>query len=72
MRNKYKRRQDLDLTIRLKRKGIQIIRIPYLAANHHTIDYRNEKVMWKMLLSGNGFYPGLLFRDYFFSKWILR
>lgn len=72
MRNKYKRSQDLDLTIRLKKNGTKIIRIPFLAAKHHTIDYRNEKRMWKMLWAGNGFYPGLLFRDHFFNLNVLK
>lgn len=72
MRNKYRRSQDLDLTIRLKKNGIKIIRIPFLAVKHHTIDYRNEKRMWKMLWTGNGFYPGLLFRDHFFNQNVIK
>jgi glycosyltransferase involved in cell wall biosynthesis len=72
MRNKYKRSQDLDLTIRLKNNGIKIIRIPFLAAKHHTIDYRNEKRMWKMLWAGYKFYSGLLIRDHFFNQDVLK
>nr|WP_299201341.1 glycosyltransferase [uncultured Brumimicrobium sp.] len=72
MRNKYRRSQDLDLTIRLKKKGIKILRLPCLAAKHHTIDYRNEKRMWKTLWQGNSLYPGLLFRDHFFNITVLQ
>lgn len=76
MRNKYRRSQDLDLTIRLKKDGIKIIRIPYLAAHHHTVDYRNEKRMWKELLNGDITYSGMLLRDHIFNieviKWAIR
>lgn len=72
MKNNYRRSQDLDLTIRLKRKGIKIIRIPYLAAKHHTIDYRNEKRMWKMLWQGNNLYPGLIFRNHLLNMHVIK
>ena len=73
MRTKYKRSQDSDLTLRLAMNGIRTIRVPHLIAKHHTIDYRNEKRMWQLLLSGNDFYPALLFRDHFFNlKMIIR
>lgn len=72
MRNKYKRCQDLDFTIRLKGKGIKILRLPHLIANHHTVDYRNEKRMWKMLWSGFGFYPPMIFRDHLLNSDVLK
>ena len=72
MRNKYKRSQDLDLTIRLKRMGIKIIRIPFLACNHHTVDYQNEKRMWILLWSGFGLYPAMIFRDHLFNFDVLK
>lgn len=72
MRNKYRRSQDLDLTIRLKKKGTKILRLPYLAAKHHTVDYKNEKRMWANLREGNNFFPGLLFRDHFNNLDIIK
>lgn len=72
MRNKYERGEDFDLTIRLKKNGIKIIRIPFLAAKHHTIDYRNEKRMWKMLWQGSGFFPAMIFRDHIFNKGVIK
>lgn len=72
MKTKYKVNEDIDLAVRLNRAGVITRRLPYLITKHHTIDYRNEKRMWKMLLAGNGFYPGLLFRDHFFNKDVLK
>lgn len=72
MRNKYRRSQDLDLTIRLKKKGVKILRLPYLAAKHHTIDYKNEKRMWANLQEGNNLYPGLLFRDHLINSDVIK
>jgi hypothetical protein len=72
MNTKYKINEDIDLAIRLNRAGVCTQRLPYLITNHHTIDYRNEKRMWKMLWAGNGFYPGLLFRDHFFNQDVLK
>ncbi len=62
MKTKYRRSQDLDITIRLAKVGIKTIRIPFLIVLHHTVDYLNEKRMWKILFAGNEFYPALLFK----------
>lgn len=72
MRNKYRRSQDLDLTIRLKSVGIKIIRIPYLAAKHHTVDYRNENRMWSNLRQGNNLYSGMILRDHLLNADVLK
>lgn len=72
MNTKFKINEDIDLAIRLSKAGIITHRLPYLVTNHHTIDYRNEKRMWNMLWAGNGFYPGLLFRDHLFNKDVLK
>jgi glycosyltransferase involved in cell wall biosynthesis len=65
MRNKYRRNEDNDLTIRLKKIGVNTIRLPFLAARHHTVDYRNERRMWKGLFSGDYLYPAVTARDHF-------
>ena len=68
MKNKYRKSQDIDLTLRLSANGIKIIRVPYLAIKHHTVDYRNERRMWNLLWKGDYFFAGLLFREHFFRK----
>lgn len=68
MKNKYRKSQDIDLTLRLSGKGIKIIRVPHLAIKHHTVDYRNERRMWSLLWKGDYFFAGILFREHFFRK----
>ncbi len=68
MRTKYKRSQDLDLIIRLRKKGILTVRIPHLLAVHHTVDYRNESRMWELLFSGKMNYFSVFFRDHAFNR----
>ncbi|MFZ5942010.1 MAG: glycosyltransferase family 2 protein [Bacteroidota bacterium] len=68
MRTKYKRSQDLDLIIRLRKKGIRTTRIPHLMVLHHTIDYRNESRMWELLFSGKMNYFSLFFRDHLLNR----
>ncbi len=73
MRTKYRRSQDLDLTIRLNNVGIETIRIPFLITKHHTVDFRNEKRMWQSLLNGTELYPPLLFRNHILNhKVVIR
>lgn len=72
MRNKYKRSQDFDLTIRLKKKGYKIIRIPFLAAKHHTVHYDNENRMWLDLFNKHSFYYALLFREHLFNWDVIK
>ena len=64
MKTKFKRSQDIDLTIRLANSGIKTIRIPFLIAKHHTIDYQNDKKIWDFIFAGKEFYPALLFKTH--------
>jgi len=64
MKTRYRKNQDLDLTLRLKKQGIISIRIPDLMALHHTIDYRDTNRMWKMVFSGDILYPPVLLREH--------
>lgn len=64
MKTKYRRCQDMELTTRLREINVDTIRIPYLIALHHTIDYKDEKRMWQMLWSGSESYSSLLFREH--------
>jgi glycosyltransferase involved in cell wall biosynthesis len=72
MNSKFKVNEDLDLAIRLRKKKVKIVRIPYLICLHHTIDYRNEKRMWNMLLSGYTLYPGIILREHLFDIYVLK
>ncbi len=73
MKNKYKKAQDLDLGFRLARKGIYLLRKKELMANHHTVDYKNEKRLWRSFLDGSFVYPrSVLYRDHIFNKYVLK
>ena len=72
MNNKFKINEDIDLSIRLSNKKIFTKRLPYLIAKHHTIDYRNEKRMWRNLWAGFGLYPGLILRKHFFNIDVIK
>ncbi len=67
MKTKYRKSQDNDFFMRLRRKGQIVYRLPYLMAIHHTVDYRNSSRMWKMLFSGDTLYGGVIFRDHIYS-----
>lgn len=53
MKTEFERNEDPDLTIRLSNYNIKTIRRPLLAALHHTVDYRNDQKMWKILFKGH-------------------
>ncbi len=67
MKTKYRKNQDIDLALRLTSKGIYFIRVPYLMGLHHTVDYRNENRMWKILFSDTLKFPAVTFRDHFMN-----
>lgn len=71
MRNKYKKGQDLDLGYRLAKKGIPLLRKKEVMANHHTIDYKNTKRLWRSIFDGSQVYPRvILYRDHIFNKYV--
>ena len=47
MKTKYKRSQDLDLSLRLARNNKRVLRFPDLICLHHTIPHTNKKRMWR-------------------------
>ena len=67
LRTEFRINEDNDLTLRLLKKGISTIRIPALITKHHTVDYSNDKRMWKDLSKLYHLYPGLLFRKHLFN-----
>lgn len=72
MRTKYRRSQDLDLAIRLYKKGIKLVRIPQLVTSHHTFDYHGRQSLIKQISRGYMLYPAVLFRDHCGSIPILK
>lgn len=73
MRTKYRRSQDLDLGLRLAKKGTLLLRKKELFVTHHTIHYQNTERMWKMLFDGSLLYgSSLLIRDHILNKYLLK
>jgi glycosyltransferase involved in cell wall biosynthesis len=73
MRTKYKTAEDLDLGLRLARRGLKLLRKKDLMVRHHTIDYKNNDRMWKMLLDGSYNYQNsVLYRDHVFNKYLYQ
>lgn len=73
MKTKYRRSQDLDLGLRLAKKGTLLLRKKELFVKHHTIHYQNKARMWKMLFNGSFLYgTSVLYRDHIFNKHIYK
>ncbi len=73
MKNKYKKGQDLDLGFRLAKNGIPLLRKKELMANHHTIDYKDKKRLWRSFSDGSYVYPRVvLYRDNLLNKYVLK
>lgn len=77
MRSIFKKSQDIDLGLRLAKKGVFLLRKKEVAAIHHTIAYMDKNRMWRDFWSGNELYGrSLLYRknilNLFTYKRILR
>lgn len=73
MKTKYRRSQDLDLGLRLAKRGTLLLRKKELFVKHHTIHYQNKARMWKMLFDGSFLYgTSVLYRDHIFNKHIFK
>jgi glycosyltransferase involved in cell wall biosynthesis len=72
MRTKYRRCQDIDLTLRLSKKRIYTIQLPLKIALHHTIDYKNNDRIWEFLFNGSYNYLSVIYRDHFFNFKLLK
>jgi len=71
MNTKFKTGEDLDLGLRLAKKGIPLLRKPQVLANHHTISYKDNSRMWKMLFKGLTTYSrSVLYRQHLLNKYI--
>lgn len=72
MKTKYRRSQDLDLGLRLAKKGILLLRKKELMAIHNTVDRRNSTKIWSRLLNGSYLYnKSLIYREHLFNKAVL-
>lgn len=73
MNTKFKRAEDLDLGLRLAKRGIPLFRKKNLFVKHHTIDYQNKSKIWKMLFNGSYLYStSLLYREHLFNACIYK
>lgn len=69
MKNKYRRSQDIDLTLRIAKNGVLLLRKKEIFVKHHTINYNNKARIWKMLFDGSILYQSsILFRDHLLNK----
>lgn len=68
MKEKYRRSQDLDFSLRLSQRGIYVLRKKELSVKHNTISYFEKKRMLKIILKNDFGYRAMLYRDHFFNK----
>lgn len=68
MKNKMRRSQDLDIALRLAKRGVFLLRKKELLAIHHTVPYNDKKRIWHLLFSGANLYRIVLLRENFFNK----
>ena len=62
---KFRTGEDLDLGLRLARKGHLLLRKKELFAIHHTQPYKSKSRMWQDLIAGKTLYArGLLYRKH--------
>jgi GT2 family glycosyltransferase len=65
----FKKSQDIDLGLRLAKKGYYLLRKKEIAAIHHTKAYLDKSRAWKDLFSWNHLYArSLLYRQHVFNK----
>ena len=68
MRNVFKRSQDMDLGLRLSKKGIYMHRLPINLAKHHTVSYHSKTRLWANLRYETHLYGrSLLYRKNIFN-----
>lgn len=73
MRNIFKRSQDMDLGLRLSKKGIYMHRLPINLAKHHTVNYRSKIRMWNNLKDSTHLYGrSLLYKKNIFNINMLK
>lgn len=69
MRSYLKRSQDLDLGLRLAKKGKMLKRKKDLIVNHHTVSYFEQRRIKDFFFNGNYLYVGVLDRLHLFNPY---
>ena len=73
MDKNFRQGEDHDFALRLTKQGYPLLRKSAIIANHHTVEYINEKRMWRTILSGNVFYPNIfLLRKHFLNIYVYK
>jgi glycosyltransferase involved in cell wall biosynthesis len=65
---RFRRGQDLEIALRLSKKGFKILRKKEIIAHHHTISYTHKSRLWSTLTSGDISYSN----SFLFRKHILN
>jgi len=63
--------EDLDLCLRIRRKGWTLLLLDECLGTHHTVSYNAPKRIWSDLKRGRGLSSGILIRKYLFSRYLL-
>jgi glycosyltransferase involved in cell wall biosynthesis len=66
MDTRFSRSQDLDLGLRMSKRGMKLLRKPILAAKHHTQSYLDETRVQDFITKSR--YSALLCRKHLFNK----
>ncbi len=73
MRTKYRRSQDIDLGLRLAKRGVLLLRKREMFVTHHTVSYLDKRRAWKMLFDGSLLYQtSVIIRDHLFNRYMYR
>lgn len=73
MRTPFTTGEDLDLGLRLAKRGIFLLRKKDVLAKHHTIHYHSMGRMWKDIPKGVTMYSrGMLYRQHIFNKYMYK
>lgn len=63
--------EDLDLGLRLARRGTRALALPQPVALHHTVEYFDWSRIVPMILDGSMLYPAAIFRRHFRNRYYL-
>ena len=69
MDNRFKKSQDIDLGLRLASRGVFLLRLKDVGANHHTIEYLDKNRMWDDFKNYHHLYTrSFIYRKHFFNR----
>lgn len=61
--------EDVDLGLRLARRGDPVLRVPVPIGRHHTVEYFDYGRLLRMVLDGSWFFAGVTFRRHLTNRW---